>query len=1173
MEYYPKCQTQQLAPVISLCLGNGPYKETLQHHLDLANVSGKIWDSSMLKNRLLSTKYIINYHDSEDQVYKHISLHKVKVAGEHSQLSPFNAKSDLFPNGILSCKWFEKYTAELPFAIVCVYELGAQSDDETLGATLASARAKYQDVGVRFVAIIVSSATSADEETERLAFLRQSSGLASQSGLFVLNSNPDSLDQECGVLTSTLFNNLKTSATDFYSAIEHKVRQRYRKYYTLPTVKLDTSVSLDPKFLEIRNLIKQAMLSQLMHPHNVEPSLSIMELAYENLIGLLKEVLHLFASKSVSTHDVNLYKQFRNLLDIIAVHLIRGYISIEEPVAALRKHDAHIASVLDAISPISHVDQGIWLSIQYEWLAELMGYVPESVLSDLHKVTKGKNKSNQNSVTYYGGITFHDKFFSKVVTELSLLYVKGARNLDPTKLSDSPLAYLQIFSQENDVREYKVKLLQAAKKVLNHKSRASGESSQPTQTLNSLIDWLIGEEYMACGQYLSAIKHYNYSLQEQGDKPWTAVSEVISTKIMLALVKLEDSEEFLRQVASLSILKPHHPIDLSLPEINLGQSTYELEVNDGQFLSMDVFLYEESFKEETHVLDSIVVQLVVENSFDFSLLKKLIPECEVTISAQQIDIEFVGRETAVLKSGGSKIQDIQSCDIHLELEHLTDLDDLTKLKIIQLKDVLSEPGSYEVAKITAQLEVRVTSPEVSVLLRHTETHVPELKIINSKLVYQHSDRGLLTRPVRVGLREPSKLTVLPYRPDIGLKMLFPFATIIVGEKLDISFEISHKKSSAKALNLNAVSLRAQTRVLEEAVEIETLPVQTNWESLKDDEPLSIQDVIDSEEVSSSKTLWMSIRKPPGTFSTENKLQVVLDITLLVTETNGVESVYELESYMLPIVVEPFSNKLNVSPKCNLDGVLEMPNPFVLGINSSKDHSMPLPSRTWRADISIIDQMELVHSEDIQITSSTIALKSKNAEIIVEPIGQTVLENGQAQQLFVTKSKHRFTDRNVTVVASATFEWRRKDKSHTNLFETNEWEVAIPLQDPRVLLQVEDKGDRKMHLTYTIENPTPRIFTFTTSLVTAEVALQGTNWDFDDSANLSSLNQSAFPVLPFSQYVLVYRGTFEVDEQTQAVQLPQLQVYDVNYKVSLPTIPLDDVIIADKAALYIKDKRT
>lgn len=1167
MEFYPSCQTQQLAPVIALCLGSGDHVVTLRKHFDVANIDARIWDSSMLKNRLLNNKYILRYHESEPEIESTISSYKSKVPGLHSLMSPFNKASDIFPNGILSQKWFSKYTLKLPFVVICVYTLEDKDADQLLGEALLNARTKYFDMGVRFVAVIVSSSKDVDADAERTANLRQISGLARLSGLFYLNTAPETLDRDCGVLTSTLLHNLKTSATDFYSAIEHKVRQRYRKYYSFPEAEIDTKISLDPKFLEIRNLIKQAMLTQLIHPHNVESSLSTLEQAYEHLIDLMRELMPNFAEPSVSQHDAALYKQFRNLLDVLAIHLIRGYISIEEPVAALRKHDAHIANVLDAVS-LSEVDQSMWLSIQYQWLAELMVQVPASVLSDLHKIAKGKNKNNQKSIAYYGGISFHGQFFSRVITEPSLLFLKAAKKLDSVHLSTSSLTYLQVYPDQAGVSEYKIRLLEAAK--LNVQGPSSGKDKDHIsfQGLVSLLEWLIGCEYEKLGDYLRAIEHFQGSVEGQ-NTPWDIVTGSVTSKIVAAVAQIDDSQEYLRQLAKLSLLKSTSK--LSLPQMQIPESEYEVTVLGGKFLTVDLFVFDQNMKGEAHAFDAVTSQFIFNSNFDPALLKNTFPDSEVKILIEKLEVHLGERGVVTLTSSESSKEDLEILKIELG-EHSFKLGDLTKQRILHLQDVVTDSGWYAVNKVDVQVKVVLKSPTKAINFLHSESHeFDDQEIIHSKKIFSKTEK-LESRLVRVDSRGANRIMILPYRPDIGMKMSFPFATIIVGEALEILFEISHKKTQVQSMNFSSVSLQAQTKVVENEFEKDDLPVQTNWEQLKDDEPLPILQEINSDQASFSRSLRMSIRKPPGTLSTQGNLRVVLEIQLLVTESTGVVSIYELETYLLPIVVEPFGSLLSVSPNCNAKGELEMPNPFILGIDSgnpSKDYSMPLPSRTWRADIAIDDKLKLIEAGDMELLKAHLNLKSNNAEIVVEPVEETVTTKDLVSQLFVTKSKHRFTDRNVTVVAQANFEWKRKGTDLVNVYETDEWELLLPLQDPRILLQVTDIDAQNMRLAYTIENPTPRILTFTTTLAVDGAALQGTNWLFKASRNLLPTKQSAFPVLPFSQYQMVYLGQYQLDEKEQDIQLPHLHVYDVNYKVSLPTLPLDDKVISDKLALYIK----
>ena len=54
----------------------------------------------------------------------------------------------------------------------------------------------------------------------------------------------------------------------------------------------------------------------------------------------------------------------------MAFHIVRGYLSIEEPLKAL-KHQTHILNVKSVINEDSSHSSN-WESIQYEWLAQLM---------------------------------------------------------------------------------------------------------------------------------------------------------------------------------------------------------------------------------------------------------------------------------------------------------------------------------------------------------------------------------------------------------------------------------------------------------------------------------------------------------------------------------------------------------------------------------------------------------------------------------------------------------------------------------------------------------------------------------------------------------------------------------------------------------------------------------
>lgn len=246
MEFYEQCQIQQVAPLITLSLHELNATSHLKCHLRKSDIANCVWDNSILKNRLLSAKYILEFCD-EETARARIET-RPKEDGAHSLISPFNVESDLFPNGILSEQWFLKYTRDVPFAFVQTHLLDDDpTTDEALGLALAAKRQEYASFGVKYVAVLLSDGDPIADQ-DRVDKLRLVSGLPRLTGIFYLNADPETLERDCGILASSIFSNLKALAADFYSGVEARIKQRYKKYYTMPSFdNVDTKISLTPR--------------------------------------------------------------------------------------------------------------------------------------------------------------------------------------------------------------------------------------------------------------------------------------------------------------------------------------------------------------------------------------------------------------------------------------------------------------------------------------------------------------------------------------------------------------------------------------------------------------------------------------------------------------------------------------------------------------------------------------------------------------------------------------------------------------------------------------------------------------------------------------------------------------------------------------------------------------
>lgn len=1164
MEFYNTHQIQQLAPLVTLSLHNTDAATHLKSHLQKSDIANCIWDNSILKNRLLSAKYVLQFCD-EAAARANIER-KPKEEGTHSATSPFNAESDLFPNGILSEKWFAKYTQNLPFALVQTHILGDPADDEALGEELAAQRQRYADWRVKYVAVLLSDGDPIVDQ-DRIDKLRLLSGLPRLTGIFYLNSDKDTLDRDCGILASSLFNNLKAPAADFYSGVEARLKQRYKKYYTMPSYDaVDTKVDLTPKVLEVRNMIKQAIILQLIHPHNVESSFAMLELSYERLIDLTADHADVFFSESVSDHDTRLYAQFRQLLDVIAIHLIRGYLSTEEPTAALRKHEAHIANVLSLCKDQPKSDNAAWVSVQYQWLAELMQMVPPSVLSDLELSHQVKQKSYQNCVAYFGGSTFHDTFNSTITTQAFLIFLKAFTKLKETEVGYIQLPYLKKLDSVKELQNRRIELLDKAKDAL----QAKAQDHQLDGVL-SYLDWLLAEEQYHNEQYEDAEQTYRAILDRKLPHGWRSIRQLLTQRLVDIYRKLNSSDKLIEAVAVLASQNgdTHGP---AIEKLTLDRSA---EINfdaSESFFNVEVNLFNSNLKKEFFAFDTIVTQLAFSQSFSTDHLREFITDGTVQLSIEKVVVNYDGRPILIKnQEAGRNFSQVQLGNVS---EYNADLSVADSTHTLQILDEVMKPCKYKIESVEIMSVLTIKASGHTVTLRKSEIHslLTRKNQAQSFTALIKEGNCLKRNVIRAQGQDAFECTVQPYKPDVSVALSQPLASIIMGEKIEVPLRISCNKAPNHKANFSSLNIQLKSRLLEGEQEQEYLVPQTNWKDLKDDEDLSILNLFDSDGTVES-SIQVSIRKPPSMLP-KLDIKLVLEMQLLVGESDKSLSVYDLKVIDVPVLWRPFLTKLGVTPRYREDSSLDMKNPFILSDKEGdvdKNLSMPSPSRVWAAEATIKDTHQLIGKNSITIKRCLFTLRSKNPEVEVQIIEDARQSALYASQVFVSNSRHRYSHRLIGVAVSALYIWTRGENGPENEFETDEWEVSLPLQDPRVLLHSAVTKDGKTVLKYVIENPTSRIFTFTTSLTTEESALRGVNWKFEDDSNIVPLKQGAFPVLPFSRHEMVFTGTYEVDEDEaiEQVELPQMHVYDLNYKVSLPTLPVSESVVARAERLYMK----
>lgn len=1199
MDNYDVLYFQQFAPLIVVQIPENefPY-DTLTKNLSQFDVGSRVWDNSILKNRLLNTKFLINTIKSSEKI-DITKFYEEKIPEKHSIISPFNTKSELFPNGILSSQWLKKYVLIKPFVFITFFTLPTNSEeDEQLSKTINDLRLGFDSINIKFVAIIISNNSDVDDDNIRIARIRQVTTLNRISGLLYVNATKDTYVRDCELLITSLVSNLKTPAIDFYSAIETKIRNRYKKYYSIPSANtVDTTIELTPKLLETRNLIKHAFINQFTHPHNLEGCIKPFEVAYTNLIEIVTTNFFEFTKDQVSNHDLKMYHQFRYLIDVLAFHIVRAYLSIEEPITALEKHSTHIANVVSNFD--GKIELNEWISVQYKWLGELLLLIPPSILTN-NNITSYKKKNKKNNVLGFpGGVRLQEGDFYDIVYDPSMIFLKSVYYLDRKDLlKHSQLDFINNIKDQSSLKEFKLDLLT---KACNSSSFITAASNN-NKSFVKYIYYLLAQEYYDMEQSTeslqNAIAYYKMALIDEDDG-WSLINGFILNRLLICYKNSGLIKENLSTLFSLST----EGYSCNQGELDLDVLDYEqldlATIRQQPFFDLQSLLVDENtikgIQEPLYVHDKFVCQLILRPLLNLKKIKNYIKnsqDCSVFLNVDQIDIKF----KEVVKSKDSfktvslvhdsnktplifhKLDNINT-EKSLNVKFCSEDDPLKSTRIVEFCQPAEKSGKVKLEEVIIHSTIEIKLSQKTLIMKNQETIQEPPKLPFSQYVkYDVANENMIDIPLSIRPSEINLVNVLPVKPQVSTSLVSSsIKFIVMGEKLELPFKVDFLNHE-KLANCK-VCLAPKIKIIcNEDDETPLINSQIYWDGLKDDEALDLNNLSQGVYklligIHNSSLQSEEILKASG-----KTFKMFVELKTLVIEENGVSNdelmdsnaitTYDTADFVLPILNTPFDSKFSISPRVRDEGVNDIPCPFILHDNEHDGLSMPISTRSWMGNLKLEDKFEDNDDIDESLVVEKISydIRSSSPDILVDFFeddqeGQDKDQQRPLSKLFTTRSKNGFSHRNVTMLILANIHWTRKGTGRSYELTPPEWEIMLPLADPRVLLQLtKPKSDEKLvKLKYIIENPTPRIFTFSTKLVDENDRFI---WNFDDDRNMFPLVQQRFPVLPFNQFVLEYYSSYNVNNE-EIVQLPQLKVVDVHYKVNLPTLPVaKDIIIKD-----------
>ncbi|KAI5965119.1 hypothetical protein KGF57_000912 [Candida theae] len=1232
MENYNQSLLQQLNPLLRIHIDSHirdtEEVKTLLTQFELYNVKGKVWDNSAIRNRLTTPKYILSIqHGDEVEVQK-----RENVPNQHSVISPFNKDSPIFPNGILTHHWFEKYITSKPFGLIYVCELDSAGEDVEFAITMKKLKLKLEEIDCKLILLLI---TPQPIDEERMNMFRAELNFPKPHSLFNLSKSSPTLQSDSEVLVSNVLSSLTKPSHGYYANLEYKLKQRYKKVYDIPpTDDVDTSIELSPKFLEIRNMIKQGMILQFMNPTNLEPGVKILEIAYQDLISLLDGIYAI----NLSEHDNTIIGQLMTLLDIIAFHIVRGYFTIEEPIKALRKHKTHIINVVEVLKRDHD-----WISVQYEWLAQLMKLIPYSIITNLNSTAvsqlkaKSKNANTLAMMSHFGGI--HTPEFD-LITNPGLVLVK---------------AY-----EMSSHGEKKIELLQNAIETLEtNQSNALNKSSVSGQdnldSLLSYLTWLIGEEYFASAEYKKASDYFEMAYSSLGSAKWSDISYFLLEKLLKCYIELGVKKSELNTILKLSTIPKRFIADkLVHSSSNVfefdksdGISTMEVDILDSklhELFLVDALLVNNNLSSgATTVGDEVLAQIDLKSKLDLRMMRLLLPQTtDINVSLNQIDVIFskaddkpvsnsTGLKNVSITNDGTKQQNGANLIVLKGQELSTTFADSANLSIaspnssltIQQVQKVTNTGHFQIDTIKLQITIELRHGGKVIRLNKIELHqtFPHSILQQRKVKLPNG----LTKTIRLGTDgsstatattvttasvpvPPHQLVVTPPTPDLIVTTSNDTDCYIVGERLSIPLKYRFKNGD--------IFYKADLMAT-----VKHGDVVVTWDKLKDEEPLVLKGGAKGDSASGDNeeghVLHVYARNWSGDIM---NIEISLAVTYSGDEDEasgeGLSAVYKVFELQLPVIAEPFKYDYSISPyldEKSLDlYVRSEKESEVSDEEAGKVHEAPLLLRQWKGKLRLNDQYALRfgtasngNDEDDakDCTSKWLQVVDVDFDVIsgLPDLQLTMLsKRGKYDQLFATQlvpSGKMY--RNAQIITSMTVKWKRPDSGdrEKNENETGgvneltipEWKVQVPLVAPRVLLFVKDRRKETAandeddidfdHFAfhYVIENPSVHELAFVCELTDFDKTWQiDTTTDKEnDDLTKQYIDSKPFTVRPNSRKVIQFqmkkqkKSNIATDTGSEhAVRLPTFKLFDINYKVYLYVAPTQSNVKVKNGNLYI-----
>lgn len=1065
----------------------------MKYHLD-----GVVWDSNSTKQQMPTHQHRYRLKPVDDDYALPNKTHP-------SELSPGEEGS------IITADWLQKYRCIIPSLFIGMYSIDTDltdeaeisKKDEDLAMEIHILKDQLMKRNVKLLVILVSEKSVAlhPDLEDRVNDIRRITGLNNRNGLLLLSSGTA---KELQTFAMEVLQVMKVSSSDYYGNLDKNVRRKKSK--TLSTVK-SPDQSLKNR-IEARYSIKLGVLSEFRQQY--EPAVKHYETAYENIVELLNMI----------QLDNPKWKETRLLLDTTLFHIVRIYFYLEKTNTAYKKFDVHTQTVMyflkDKSVPANSFAVSCWLSQQFKWLAQLSDLSPTTLVpSDTPYKTDSLNRVSPLVLPHSGYL---------YLQAVDLLKRRGPKN-EEVEL-DSYATGLVTESYEDSL----INLLKFAKLAFQKKDNTFNRSIAYT-------NFQLGQEYFNNYQFEKAMKFFEQSLDCLKEDEWTHLLAAIHMKLLKCSLHLKKHYSSVLNLLEISLLPESPSMKTALGtaedftndekdfENLLKSSDESIIINADVDSNLDLFETCVLFKRTTVPLSkNIEFQLRIKSQTNHALRNTKLDDVLVTFEGQIPSL--------ILKHDPNAANN----DANVMFDKM-DLDEERKCYPVTANLLFQPLEEKTFTFIIPALHIGSSScTKISGVMSYGElfeVRLLSLPMKQSTLEYRHEWINANGSIDIVPTLDPFTTEVVPRQPDTRVSLVSTPSAVVYGEKVSVDMLIDNEDHENVDMDISAKLLYGENQI------------NHTWNgSLSELKLVSIP---------KSNDIKNSIKFEVPQYVKEEEIrdiQLRIDIVYYVNHDREVPMRDSLQ-VIIPIV-NPFTIGVSIYPRVRED---DLPKTFEI---EEGDVAIPKPSRYWLMRLAVVTEPDT----GIKVFDDTLHLKSGNEHVlcreIVDNYRQRTKDAGdiESDHYIETVINDGHTYRNIAFEAVLSLKWQREGSDTVNEYIHEKWKLSFPLLDPRVLLDI-DANDKNndLVLTYLIENPTSRIFAFSTTLIENQA------FQVSGTKSLSHLS-----VLPCTRQAIVFHVT---PLSTGLLQLPQLKVYDLDYRVNLPTLPITDIARAHKQEVFVQ----